>query len=97
MYKVNIVMNRLFIFCFLLLGCSTPNAVNNPVIVSQVEYVQQTPFPPKPTQKEYTRKPIIESINEKDFVVSDEFVENSVLLKKYSDKITLWKQENKVK
>lgn len=53
-------------------------------------------FPQKPALVEYSRKPIIEK-KDKDFTVSDEFVENSVLFKKYSDKIDQWKVDNNVK
>ena len=56
----------------------------------------QTVFPPIPVLVEYSRQPIIEK-KDNNFMVSDEFLENSILLKKYSDKITEWKAENNVK
>lgn len=53
-------------------------------------------FPVKPILEEYSRQPIINQID-KDFLISDEYLENSILLKKYSDKIDDWKTENGVK
>lgn len=90
-------MYRRFCLCVLLFlsACSTKTVT--PVIVSQVEYIQQTPFPIKPKLIDYTRQPIIESVDTNNFKVSDEFVENSVLLKKYTDRIDSWKKTNKVK
>ncbi len=58
---------------------------------------QLAPIPPTPILKEYSRKPIIEKKENDFFLVSDEFVENSILLKKYSDKIKTWQEENKIK
>jgi hypothetical protein len=55
-----------------------------------------TDFPPSPTLTVFTRKPIVEKI-ENDFRVSDEFVNNGILLKKYNDKINEWKKEHNVK
>jgi hypothetical protein len=55
-----------------------------------------TNFPLKPALKDYSRKPIIEK-KDNNFVVSDEYVENSILLKKYADKIDSWKSDNTVK
>ena len=90
-------MNRSYLLMLLIFvsGCSSKPV--NPVIVSQVEYIQQTPFPNKPTTIDYTRQPIIESVDTNNFKVSDEFVENSVLLKKYTDRIDAWKKANNVK
>lgn len=53
-------------------------------------------FPVKPKIEAYTRKPLINKI-ENNFIVTDEFVEASVLLKKYSDRIDDWKKTNNVK
>lgn len=70
---------------FISVSCTTTKIVNLPI----------TDFPTKPVMTDYTRKPII-SKTDKDFFVSDEFVNNSVLLKKYSDRIDAWKMQNKV-
>jgi hypothetical protein len=64
-----------------------------PITVPSISVIQD--FPIKPSQKEYSRKPIIEKKGN-DFLVSDEFVENSVLLKKYADRIDEWKKNNTV-
>jgi PBP1b-binding outer membrane lipoprotein LpoB len=87
-------MHRLLFLCLLLSACSTETP--NPVIVSKIEYVQQTPFPPKPTLIKYSSAPIQSAIDNT-YVVTGEFVENGILLKKYSDKIDTWKDKNNVK
>ena len=73
------------------------------VLSSCVTYRSEDPissqlslFPPTPAIVEYTRKPIIDK-KDNNFTVSDEFVENSILLKKYTDKIKEWKSDNKIK
>lgn len=90
---------RLFIISLWCL-CSFTSCVIAPPASSEVSpAVEQTPlisFPVRPELKEYTRKPVIEK-KENDFLVSDEFVNNSVLLKKYDDRIQEWKKQNKVK
>lgn len=81
----------LVLFSIILLSsCITPAPVT---VVTPQPIAHDFPF--KPSVKEYTRKPIIEKKGN-DFLVSDEFVENSVLLKKYSDKIDEWKKNNQV-
>lgn len=55
-----------------------------------------TDFPLKPSLKDYSRKPIVEK-KDNNFVVTDEYLENSILLKKYSDKIDSWKTDNSIK
>jgi hypothetical protein len=54
-----------------------------------------SPFPPI-VVSEYTRKPIIES-KENNFVVTDEFVTNSLKLKSYKDRVDSWKKLNNIK
>lgn len=89
-------MHRILFLCLCLTACSTPSPTPNPVIVSKIEYIQQTPFPQKPNLIKYTSAPV-KSGADKLFTVTDEFVENSVNLKKYSDKIDTWKTKNNVK
>lgn len=66
---------------------------NEPKIIEK----QLTPFPLLPALKEYTRKPVIESKDNNNFLVSDELVNNSILMKKSLEKIKNWKDENKIK
>lgn len=53
-------------------------------------------FPLEPSLKPYERAPIIKSVDD-DFLVSSDFVFNSVSLKEYSDKIAKWKEKNQVR
>lgn len=76
---------------FYLSSCVT---YKEPVTVPIVPTTIQD-FPAKPSLREYSRKPIIEKKGN-DFLVSDEFLENSILLKKYSDRIDTWKTQNTV-
>lgn len=62
---------------------------NNPI-------KQLTTFPINPMVKSYTRPPIQAKVDN-NFTVSDEFVENSILLKKYSDAVIKWKTDNTIK
>lgn len=72
-----------------------PDIAPTPVVENVT--VDFSPFPIRPELKEYSRKPIIDSTEDNNFIVSDEFVENSILLKKYNDKIDIWKSKNKIK
>lgn len=71
----------------ILTACSTP------VINTAVPTIED--FPVAPSVTEYTRKPIIEKQGN-NYLVTDEFVTNSVLLKKYSDRVDAWKKDNGV-
>lgn len=52
-------------------------------------------MPPEPAWVVYTKKPVIEKI-EKNYLVSDEFVESALQHKQYTDKVLKWKLENQV-
>lgn len=83
-------MKKLFL-CLLLSSC-----VSVPPTQQVIEKEKQlSPFPPISIQ-EYTRKPIINSVDN-NFVVSDEFVTNSLKYKKWVDHILEWKKLNNIK
>ena len=83
------------IFSLSLVSCVIkPQPINTPI--PNIVEVELTPFPLYPALKAYTRQPIIDS-QDNNFIVSDEFVENSVLLKKYYDRVVSWKEKNKIK
>lgn len=84
-------MVRNFILCVLLSSCVS---IPEPQVIEKERSL--SPFPILPTTKEYSRKPIIES-TANNFVVSDEFVENSLKYKKFVDKISEWKNLNKIR
>ena len=57
-----------------------------------------TPFPAKPHYKEYVREPVLDFISSnKTYIISSEYMENSLLDVTYIDEITKWKRENGVK
>ncbi len=68
-------------------------APESPAIVEQTAPL--TVFPITPTIKPYSRKPVIDSVDN-NFVVSDEFVENSLKYKQYHDKVLDWKNQNEI-
>lgn len=83
-------MRSLFLALLLTLSSCVTYKTEDPISV------QLSIFPSTPAVVEYTRKPIINK-TDNNFIVSDEFVENSILLKKYADKIQEWKSDNKIK
>jgi hypothetical protein len=54
-----------------------------------------SPFPPIEVL-EYTSKPIID-IQDDNYIVSSEFLENSLGYKKWYDRVQAWKKLNKIK
>jgi hypothetical protein len=82
---------------YLLLLLMLPSCINTLPLASPI--VQEkvlSPFPPKPSLVEYSKKPIISSINE-NYEVSGEFVGNGIKLKKYADNVDSWKTLNNIK
>ena len=88
-------MRKLFL-CLLLTGCMSvaPNpAVPAPYIPVPEKTIDD--FPVAPNVQAFTRAPIIAK-DGNDFKVSDEFVNNGILLKKYKETIDTWKTKHKV-
>jgi hypothetical protein len=89
-----------FILVFLMLiitSCVSVKPINAPPSPAIVEQpVSLTVFPINPTLKNYSRKPVIEAIDN-NYMVSDEFVENALKYKAYHDKVIRWKDENEIK
>ncbi len=84
------------LICICLTSCvSVPSPVESKPTPER-EVISLLTFPAAPTVKDYTRKPILEK-TENNFLVSDEFLENSVLLYKYYHRVEEWKDANKIK
>jgi hypothetical protein len=90
-------MKQLLVFLVIglnLSSCITYKSDPLPAINSSIPAL--SPFPIKPNLTIYTRQPII-SKQDNNFVVSGEFLENSLMYKKYSDAIDGWKKDNSIK
>lgn len=77
------------IMCLLLIlptACVTKVSVPTPNILPKIEN-----FPQSPNIQKYTRKPIIDSVDN-NFIVSDEFLKNSIILQKYNERVSAWKK-----
>lgn len=75
------------ILCFWLSACVT---------YEDSSRLNSNNFPDKPDLMIYSKPPIIQR-QQDNFVVTDEFLENSILLKKYADRIDEWKATNLLK
>jgi hypothetical protein len=74
-----------------------PSCVNlKPLPVVESPKTELSVFPLKPNIVEYTRKPVIDA-QDNNFVVSDEFVKNSLLYKKWTENIEKWTKLNNIK
>lgn len=71
---------------FFIVSCSTTQTI----LISPIE-----DFPIRPDLIKYTQPPIINKDNE-NFLVTNEFIFNSVQLKEYDDRIQLWKKKHKI-
>ena len=72
--------------------------INCLVLACSCQQIKPRPFPPMPPEPDwvvYSRKPVVEKI-EKNYLVSDEFVESSLQHKQYTDKVLKWKLENAI-
>jgi len=67
-----------------------------PIVSTQPAVINDFPIYPNLIKYSETRPPIVGKIDN-DYRVTDEFVNNSVLLKKYADRINAWKTEHKIK
>lgn len=85
------------ILCLGLIGCaSTPPPSNGPKDIATI-ITKATPHPVEPEWKTFTRKPVIKSYTvdgKENYEVSDEFVEKSLQLQDYADRIKKWKLKN---
>ena len=84
---------KLLFLCLIMCSC-----VN---VVPPVKLIDTAPkpisvFPVKPNIAAYSRKPILEAQGT-NYLVSDEFLDNSLKYKSYSDKIDDWKKLNTIK
>ena len=68
-------------------GCST---------ITDIVIDPLSDFPARPPLKEYTVPPIIQKIDT-NFLVRSDFIENSILLKDYDDRIEEWKEKHQIR
>lgn len=74
-----------------------PSCVNfKPLPPVKQQKIELSVFPIKPNILKYTRKPIVDA-QDNNFIVSDEFVKNSLLYKKWIDNIQRWIELNNIK
>ncbi len=69
-----------------IIGCETTESVTT-----------NSPFPVTPNWTALTREPVLGSVERdgrKNFEISDEFMEKSLQMKSYIDRIDTWKKKN---
>lgn len=94
-------MKRLLIpllACFMFVGCATTSeekSTSNDAVVATLTSAK--PHPTQPDWVTFTRKPVIKSYDvdgKKNYEVSDQFIERSLQLQNYKERIDSWKKEN---
>lgn len=84
----------LSVYCgFALISCNLKDTGARP---ENDEMKTYTSFPSFPELKEYSKKPII-GTQQGNFIVTDEFLGNSLKYKNYAERIELWKGANGIK
>lgn len=96
------IMKRLILLpllALMLVSCTTatPETSSDKEVISAV--TRATPHPLEPDWVTFTSKPVVKEVKIGDktgFIVSDEFIERSLQLQDYSDRIKIWKRKNLV-